>query len=90
MENKKFEDLTTEDFKEIKIEFAPGCFDNFDGTQEELDELVAHIKNMITSGDISENSRQLSEEDFEELPEEIQEQLFNAFDDESNNKRTLN
>lgn len=90
MENKKFEDLTTEDFKEIKIEFAPGCFDNFDGTQEELDELVAHIKNMITSGDISENSRQLSEEDFEELPEEIQEQLFNAFNDESNNKRTLN
>jgi len=29
--------------KEFKIEFAPGCFDEFDGTQEELDELVAEI-----------------------------------------------
>lgn len=24
----------------IKLVFAPGCFDNFEGTQEELDQLV--------------------------------------------------
>lgn len=27
-----------------KIVFAEGCFDNFDGTQEELDELVSQIQ----------------------------------------------
>lgn len=30
--------------KKIKVSFAPGCFDNFDGTQEELDELITEIK----------------------------------------------
>jgi DNA phosphorothioation-dependent restriction protein DptG len=29
--------------KKITVEFAPGCFDNFEGTQEELDQLVAEI-----------------------------------------------
>lgn len=39
----------TEDNKPIKkIEFAPGCFDNFEGTQEELDELMAEITKMFT------------------------------------------
>jgi len=28
----------------VKVIFAPGCFDTFDGTQEELDELVAEIE----------------------------------------------
>ena len=26
-----------------KISFAPGCFDNFEGTQEELDEVINEI-----------------------------------------------
>ena len=37
--------------KKIKIEFAPGCFDNFDGTQEELDEFLAEIARMVESGE---------------------------------------
>lgn len=28
----------------IKVHFAPGCFDRFDGTQEELDAMVAEIE----------------------------------------------
>ena len=28
----------------IEVIFAPGCFDTFDGTQEELDELMAEIQ----------------------------------------------
>ena len=32
--------------KKITVEFAPGAFDNFDGTQEELDQLVAEITKM--------------------------------------------
>lgn len=79
---KKFEDLTNVNCKELKVEFAPGCFDNFDGTQEELDELIAEIQKMVTSGDVLENSRPLSDEDFDELPDEVKEQLL-SFDPES-------
>ena len=32
----------------IKITFAPGCFDTFEGTQEELDELVKSVKEMFS------------------------------------------
>lgn len=31
----------------VKITFEPGCFDNFEGTQEELDALVAEIRSMF-------------------------------------------
>lgn len=40
----------TEEKKPLKLEFAPGCFDNFEGTQEELDELMAEIQRMFESG----------------------------------------
>ena len=33
--------------KKIEVVFAPGCFDDFEGTQEELDELVAEIKSIL-------------------------------------------
>ena len=35
-----------------KVIFHPGCFDNFEGTQEELDELVKNIQELFASGDI--------------------------------------
>ena len=74
--------------KELKVEFAPGAFDYFDGTQEELDEMLAEIQNMFankTAEEIAEMSRPLTEEDFDELPDEIKQQLM--FDDEP--KRNL-
>jgi len=49
--------------KKIEVVFAPGCFDDFEGTQEELDELVAEIKSMAERGELEENSKQLSEEE---------------------------
>jgi hypothetical protein len=61
--DKKFEDLTAEDCKELKIVFAPGSFDNFEGTQEELDEFVAEITAMVKSGDFLEKSRPLDVKD---------------------------
>jgi hypothetical protein len=42
--------------KKVIVEFAPGCFDDFDGTQEELDQLIEEIKRMATSGEMIENS----------------------------------
>ena len=53
---KKFEDLTKEETKELKIIFDPGCFDAFDGTQEELDALMEDIKAMVKSGELFEKS----------------------------------
>lgn len=79
-EEKKLKDLTANEFKGLKIEFAPGCFDGFEGSQEELDEFVAHVKKMILSGEVAKNSRELTEEDFNELPIEIQEQISCAFE----------
>lgn len=36
----------------IKVVFEKGCFDEFTGTQEELDELVAEITRLAESGEI--------------------------------------
>jgi len=38
----------------LKIEFAPGCFDEFEGTQEELDGLMFEIQKAIQTMDINE------------------------------------
>jgi Ser-tRNA(Ala) deacylase AlaX len=84
----------TDEKKTPTIEFAPGCFDNFEGTQEELDELMAEIMKMVEDGTMIENSHELSEEDFDDLPDHVKEQIFNTFIDEDDNisntsKRTL-
>jgi hypothetical protein len=56
--------------KELKIEFAPGAFDNFEGTQEELDELMAEIHRMFESGEALEKARPI---DFENpSPEDME------------------
>jgi len=34
--------------QKIKIEFAPGCFDDFEGSQEELDQLQEELLKMFT------------------------------------------
>ena len=74
-EDKTFDQLTPEELKELKIEFAPGCFDGFEGTQEELDQLIAEIKLAFATGTIHEQTRPLTEEDFDQLPEYAQRQL---------------
>ena len=55
----------TEQKKELKIEFAPGCFDNFDGTQEELQEMIAMLRQMVNDGTLEENSTPVDPEDEE-------------------------
>ena len=52
-----------------KITFAPGCFDDFEGTQEELDQLVAQLTAMAESGELLENSVEL--DDLEEIDDEV-------------------
>lgn len=57
----------TEEKKALTIEFAPGCFDGFEGTQEELDDLIAEIQRVVDSGELETMSRPL---DIDELIEE--------------------
>lgn len=58
----------TED-KKYKVFFAPGALDNFEGTQEELDEMVAEIQRLAESGEIMEIAEPLDEDSLEEDPE---------------------
>ena len=67
----------SEEKKKLEVVFAPGCFDGFEGTQEELDELIAEIHAMIESGEFLENSRPV---DVENLTEEELEKLDMAMD----------
>ena len=90
-DNKQPEDMTPDERAKIKIEFAPGAFDSFDGTQEELDELMAEVKNMILDGSLFEKSRSI---DIEELlesddPEDLAlaEKLLRSFDSDSDDRK---
>ncbi len=40
----------------MTVEFALGCFDDFEGTQEELDSLVQHINELAASGQLVSDS----------------------------------
>lgn len=53
----------------LKINFAPGCFDNFEGTQEELDATVKQIYEMVESGELFSEMETLEDMDVDELQE---------------------
>jgi hypothetical protein len=60
----------TEENKELKVVFAPGAFDSFEGTQEELDEMIAEVQAMFegkTKEEIQSMSRPI---DLQELAED--------------------
>ena len=82
------------DPKKLKITFAPGCFDNFEGTQEELDALIKEIEESIQTGEFLNESAELSEDDWEELPDEVKMQIMESLehfnDDDEDYKRKLN
>ena len=56
--------------KKLKIEFAPGCFDHFEGSQEELDDLIKEITNMFTNMTPEELMAQSQQVDIDELIED--------------------
>lgn len=76
-----------------KIIFAPGCFNDFDGTQEELDALIKEVTDIFANSTPEELMAQSREVNLDELMEEDPEfaealmvQLSNV---ESNDKRKL-
>ena len=87
LEDKTIDELTAEDFPKIKVVFAPGAFDDFDGSQEELDELMVQIQSMISDGSLFDKSKAV---DIDELamsndPEDqlLLEKLSRGFDDDT-------
>ena len=77
------------DKKPLNIEFAPGCFDNFEGTQEELDALVKEITDMFENMSPEELEAEGRLVDIDELMDsedwEIIEQLSNVEDPSKRN-----
>jgi hypothetical protein len=66
---------------------APGAFDSFEGSQEELDEMMQQIHAMIADGSLFEKSRAV---DIDELLEsddpedrEMAEKLLQSLDDQA-------
>jgi hypothetical protein len=75
------------DDKEFTIKFAPGCFDEFDGTQEELDELMNELNTLVSSGELLENSHPVDFSDMD--PEQIEklELAYEQYGAEEANKK---
>jgi hypothetical protein len=55
--------------EKLKVVFAEGCFDNFDGTEEELAAMLADIHQMAADGTLMDNATpiDLEDEEFIEL-----------------------
>ena len=73
-----------------KIEFAPGCFDDFEGTQEELETLMSEIQLVfenMTPEELKAKSRAINLADLDELDEQTQQQILSALDDLDNEER---
>ena len=80
----------TDNLKELKIQFAPGCFDNFEGTQEELDELINEITQMFKGKTHEEIEAMSTHIDFEDPDDEDLELIEHLHNVEKNSKgRTL-
>lgn len=51
--------------EKLKVVFAPGCFDGFDGTEEELAAMLADIHQMAENGTLMANAKPVDESDEE-------------------------
>lgn len=63
--------------EKLKVVFAPGCFDEFDGTPEELQELVAQIHQMAEDGSIMDQAEPVSDEEAAEVMRRVAQNLMN-------------
>jgi len=67
----------------LKVQFAPGCFDDFEGTQEELDLLMVEIHSMFENMTAEDLAATSSAVDFEQLTEsdpELAQRLAESLD----------
>ena len=67
----------------LKVQFAPGCFDEFEGTQDELDLLMAEIHSMfegMTAKDLEASGNIVDFDQLSESDSELAQQLAAALD----------
>jgi hypothetical protein len=67
----------------LKVQFAPGCFDEFEGTQAELDLLMADIHSMfenMTAEDLAATSHAVDFEQLTESDPELAQRLAESLD----------
>ena len=75
--------------KQITVKFDPGCFDDFEGTQEELDELIVEITKMFENGVDDSTLEEVDLEDLMENDPELADKIFASLDQLDTPKRTL-
>jgi len=84
-----FAELEDTDDGSVKVHFTPGCFDSFEGTQEELDEMIAEI-NAMFAGKTKEDLEAMSNVvDIDQLLEEDPELAMTIFERLNNDERPL-
>jgi len=86
---KKIEGLATleeDETGKVRIEFAPGAFDQFEGTQEELDEMIAEIQRIFESGEFKEMSQPLNIDELMETDPEMAEKIIQSLVEEEINE----
>ena len=66
--------------KKIKVEILPGAFDEFNGTQEDLDEIIREIERMANDGSLFENSVPISFDDPKTVAEVVGTTMENLTD----------
>lgn len=76
--------------EKMKVTFAPGCFDNFEGSQEELDGLIKEIQDKfahMTPEQLQAESRPVSVDDLlndDDLTDDEFEQLLGVLVERDN------
>jgi len=86
---KKIEGLATleeDETGKVRIEFAPGAFDQFEGTQEDLDEMIAEIQRIFESGEFKEMSQPLNIDELMETDPEMAEKIIQSLVEEEINE----
>lgn len=79
--------------KPLKVTFAPGCFDHFEGTQDELNALVAELHDMFdgkTEDDLKEICVPIDDDFIDQLDDDDREEILNMLEKSNNGKRLLN
>lgn len=84
-----------DDISDFSFEFAPGAFDNFEGTQAELDEMIEEISEAvqaaIADGSLLEQSQAIDMNQLEEDDPEMFKKMMDVTASlEDENKRKLN
>jgi len=66
--------------KKLKITYMPGAFDNFEGTQEELDALIKEFERSVESGDLEKISEPVDLDKMKQEDPELANMLQEMFE----------